>query len=400
MKVAVYAIAKNEAHNVAGWLEGVKSADGIFVLDTGSTDNTVELLEAAGVTVSRMSGTKAFRFDHARNEALAMVPDDFDVCMSMDFDERISSNWREVIETFETDVANYTLVFSMSENGTAEITYNRLAIHRKTAGLWKYAAHEIFVPHDGRVCSDLPIYVVHTGTAKPAGHYLKLLEISYKEDPKDCRTVSYLAREYMYIGNYAMAIPLYLHVVEYESSPPARMDASLQIAKMQQDQWVAEWYFRQAIQMCNDIREPYCEMAMFYFRNKKWEHAIAMIKSALDVPHDRRPYDIIYNNNFYSDVWIEHMLMACYQQDDNLRKALNHMDAALAACGDGPVPQTLLKDAQYLQRTVQDKFHAYSSCFGRSGSEPKEMGKEAVEGRVSETPLGGSEELPAKIPSV
>jgi hypothetical protein len=43
MQTAIYTIAKNEAHNVAAFM---KAADGapVYVLDTGSTDDTVNLL--------------------------------------------------------------------------------------------------------------------------------------------------------------------------------------------------------------------------------------------------------------------------------------------------------------------------------------------------------------------
>ena len=45
MKVCVYAICKNESKHVKRWVESMKEADEIYVLDTGSTDNTKELLQ-------------------------------------------------------------------------------------------------------------------------------------------------------------------------------------------------------------------------------------------------------------------------------------------------------------------------------------------------------------------
>ena len=52
LKVAVYAISKNEEKFVKRWYESMKEADSIYVLDTGSTDNTVNLLKSLGVNVS------------------------------------------------------------------------------------------------------------------------------------------------------------------------------------------------------------------------------------------------------------------------------------------------------------------------------------------------------------
>ena len=49
-KVSVYAICKNEEKFVSRWVESMKEADEIYVLDTGSTDNTIKKL---GVNVTR-----------------------------------------------------------------------------------------------------------------------------------------------------------------------------------------------------------------------------------------------------------------------------------------------------------------------------------------------------------
>ena len=41
-KVIVYAISKNESKFVDRWYESMKEADDIYVLDTGSTDDTMK----------------------------------------------------------------------------------------------------------------------------------------------------------------------------------------------------------------------------------------------------------------------------------------------------------------------------------------------------------------------
>ena len=66
-KVCVYAISKNEEKFVDRWVESMKEADYIYVLDTGSTDNTVEKLKELGVHVTSKI-INPWRFDVARNE--------------------------------------------------------------------------------------------------------------------------------------------------------------------------------------------------------------------------------------------------------------------------------------------------------------------------------------------
>ena len=50
-KICVYAICKNEEKFVNRWFESMKEADNIFVLDTVSTDNTIQILKELGVKV-------------------------------------------------------------------------------------------------------------------------------------------------------------------------------------------------------------------------------------------------------------------------------------------------------------------------------------------------------------
>ena len=85
-KVCVYAICKNEAKFVERWYNSMKEADAIYVLDTGSTDNTVSLLKKKNIIVKEVN-IKPWRFDIARNKSLDLVPEDYDICVCTDLDE-------------------------------------------------------------------------------------------------------------------------------------------------------------------------------------------------------------------------------------------------------------------------------------------------------------------------
>jgi tetratricopeptide (TPR) repeat protein len=374
LKIAVYAIAKNEQHNVAEWLESVADADGVFVLDTGSKDKTIELLREGGATVNHMSGGKPFRFDLARNEAMNRVPEDFDVLVSLDFDERLSPDWRKVIEEqfdAETDCANYTLVYSFTDDGQILMSYPRMAVHRRNSATWQYAVHELLIPHQGALRKTLDMYAVHYGEAKPAGHYLDLLKTCHEERPNDPRPLGYLAREYYGMGNFQMAVPLYKRYVQIEQYPPVLSEACIRLAHMHTDFVSQEWWLRQAIQSCNDMREPYCEMALFYFRNEMWEHCVTAVKSAARIP--RPDYNAIYRDEYYSDTWVYHMLMAAYQQDGNYRRALQMRDSLVHAYAGQPIPASATQDILILQNAVNEVYHAYRDCVRGTGSETAEQ---------------------------
>ena len=100
-KIAVYTMAKNEAKNVEAFVETTRGADYVVVTDTGSTDGTPELLEKHGVIV-KSCRVIPWRFDVATNCALCNVPEDADICVKLDLDERLvttdGSHWRDALE--------------------------------------------------------------------------------------------------------------------------------------------------------------------------------------------------------------------------------------------------------------------------------------------------------------
>ena len=51
-KVCVYAICKNEGQFAHRWMQSMSEADLVVVLDTGSTDDTVERLREKGARVT------------------------------------------------------------------------------------------------------------------------------------------------------------------------------------------------------------------------------------------------------------------------------------------------------------------------------------------------------------
>jgi len=96
-RVCVYAICKNEEQFVDRWMDSMSEADEIVVLDTGSTDGTVEKLRARGAEVTTQVITP-WRFDTARNRSMELVPENADICVCTDLDEVFHPGWREKLE--------------------------------------------------------------------------------------------------------------------------------------------------------------------------------------------------------------------------------------------------------------------------------------------------------------
>ena len=94
-KICVYAIAKNESKFVKRWVDSMQEADAIYVLDTGSTDDTAQKLKELGVNV-KIEKITPWRFDIARNKSLELVPKDTDICVCTDLDEVLQKGWRKI----------------------------------------------------------------------------------------------------------------------------------------------------------------------------------------------------------------------------------------------------------------------------------------------------------------
>ena len=102
MKVCVYAIARNEEQFVDRWMDSMAEADWVCVLDTGSTDRTVEKLADRGAIV-RQEIISPWRFDAARNRSMDLIPPGTDVCVCTDLDEVFRPGWRKLLENVRSE---------------------------------------------------------------------------------------------------------------------------------------------------------------------------------------------------------------------------------------------------------------------------------------------------------
>ena len=145
--ICVYAISKNEEKHVRLWMESMKEADQIVVLDTGSADQTVPLLRELGADVFEEKITP-WRFDTARNRSLALVPDDVDICVCVDLDERFEPGWRDKLVAVwqpDTSRARYRYTWSFNPDGSEGCVFWIDKIHARKGFTWEHPVHEVLV---------------------------------------------------------------------------------------------------------------------------------------------------------------------------------------------------------------------------------------------------------------
>ena len=145
-KVVVYAICKNEEKFVERWYNSMKEADEIYVLDTGSTDNTVDKLKEKEKIKVYQKEISPWRFDNARNESLKLVSEDIDICLCLDLDEVIEKNWSKKIKNIwkeDTTRLSYIYNWHFDEYGNPDVTFYAEKIHIRKGYKWINPVHEI-----------------------------------------------------------------------------------------------------------------------------------------------------------------------------------------------------------------------------------------------------------------
>lgn len=201
--IALAMIVKNEAHNLPVLFESFKGCfDKVYITDTGSTDNTVEVAKELGAEVRHFTWVNDFAA--ARNASIQDIKEDF--VMWMDGDDCLQNPdgfklWRdEVMNTADFWLGAYH--YASDEEGNPTCTFARERVFRNNGKFrFRYFVHEGLVPEAGfspRAAYVQTWAVRHRRTAedlkKDRGRNLKLFEAN--QDKLDSRMKYYYGKEF------------------------------------------------------------------------------------------------------------------------------------------------------------------------------------------------------------
>lgn len=320
MKIYVYAICKNEEQFVSRWVNSMNEADGIFVLDTGSTDNSVDKLKDEGVVVEQKT-INPWRFDVARNESLKLIPRDADICVCTDLDEVFEKGWRKKLEqnwTTTTTRARYNYNWSLDKNNKPIVNFFIEKIHCLKGYKWTHPVHEVltyeledeqFITLDNITLNHYPDH------KKSRSSYLPLLELSVAENPEDDRNMHYLGREYMYYGKYQEAITtlkrhLDLKSATWKDERAASMRFISRCYKNLDNYSEARHYLDKAIKEAPYLRDAYVERAILEYELKNYNETEKYCLKALQIRTHQKTY---INEPFSWDSTLYDLLaISCY----------------------------------------------------------------------------------------
>ncbi|GJD37542.1 hypothetical protein FMGBMHLM_4476 [Methylobacterium aerolatum] len=259
------------------WAKSAVDADYRIVADTGSTDDTVPLLRELGVNVYNIA-VRPWRFDDARNAAMALIPSDVDICCTMDMDRWLEPDWRNKLETaWESDT---TALFCRTAYKTDEKSSNELRswptknFHSRWGYRFRRPVHEALVYTGDREkevsCLDLTMYEAQDLTKSTRRQYLPLMQLAQKEDPSDPQICFWLARELMWAGQDLQSAEMFKNYLLLPKSTwcDERAEAMRHLANISGEN--RHHWLDKARQEAPYRREIWRDLAEYYHDQQDW----------------------------------------------------------------------------------------------------------------------------------
>jgi glycosyltransferase involved in cell wall biosynthesis len=216
-------IVKNEAANIGRCLASVKEfVDCYLIADTGSTDNTIELIKETMVGIpGEVVSHDWVNFGHNRELALqlACAKTNVTYCLIMDADEELIVEDKSVFKKL-----NAHCYYIEMKLGSISYKVPRLINIKDVDWHWKGVVHNYLV--GGSKCETLPGTMIVSPNRGKGGKssglsskekYLRdaqLLEQELQKNQNDARSRFYLAQSYRDAGENQLAYENYLKRIE------------------------------------------------------------------------------------------------------------------------------------------------------------------------------------------
>lgn len=313
----------------------------IHLLDTGSTDNTIDVAESFGCHVvdvgekfamrldKKMAtdinerfiiegeepivkeGDRLFDFASARNYIAGYSKTEF--VATPDCDEIYTSfNIDRINQVLEdhADQLEYNFVFSHDENGNEGIKFTHCKFYNKNKLHWVGVVHEVLVGGERRVyLGEDIIKLEHYQNEKTnRSSYLRGLALDCYLHPTNDRNSHYLARELMYYKRYKSAIKEFKRHVDMNKWHAERAQSMIYIGDcysyLGDLETQREWYIK-AFAVDPERREALIKMAWSFTTEQKWQAVVAMAEGALKIPYKgyygnkmehytKEPHELLY----------------------------------------------------------------------------------------------------------
>lgn len=296
--ISLCMIVKNEAQFLQGCLESAYSlVDEMIIVDTGSTDRTIDLAKIYTDKIYSLAWTDDFAA--ARNESLKHATGDW--ILLLDADEVLDSGSKRIIDEaincweiagYQILTRNYTSDSAVSGWKPAEDAtlscglpgwYPSLKVRlfqRKEGVKFEGAVHEMvektLTALNGKIQA-LPVVVHHYGELRPKEEKVRrnvlLTKKKVADNPQDAKAYCELGIQYKQLGQFAEAEEALRRSVELDPQPLTPL-LNLAITVQKQGQYdEAMNLFWKVLQHDEKNSEAYFGLGFCYFQKQDLEKA-------------------------------------------------------------------------------------------------------------------------------
>lgn len=371
-KSCVYTIAKNESANVTRFMDAIHAAGitDVFVLDTGSTDDTAERLKQRGANVVFRAyqpwktmeefdaicddGKEPFEFDIARNYSLSVVPNLYRFCIALDLDEVLNPEIGAILEQVPEEVTRLGYLYKPDAEAKPDRVLLENRIHAREGYRWDGLVHETLITKklfDEVAYFTDNILVAHYPAKDRARSYSPMLKVAVQRNPQDTRMNLLLARDLYNSGEIKDAVKQAIKYLSLEKLEPYECSLAHVIAAKcwkklgdpEKELKALKW----SCKVHKKRRESWVELADALRVRKLYGECLEAIKKALEIggkENSVRPYSDPAAWGFKP---LEIAMIAAYNVVEDISVALNYGRQALELAKSSP------KDAQRIQVNLE-----------------------------------------------
>ena len=306
VKLSVCLIVKNEENVLERCLNCVKKfADEIIIVDTGSTDNTIEI--AKKFTNKIFNYIWQDDFSKARNYAFKMASGEY--LMWIDADDIVKNENIKRINRLKQNLTAETYMFkyqiSFDENDNCTFEYYRERIVKNCAkAKFKGFVHECIVPFGKIVYENIAIQHKKVDSFKDKKRNLKLYQKHLKNNKQLTeRETFYYAKELFYNGYYQKTIKI---LKKYLKMPnkflPNIIDAYITISDcflMLNDLQASKKYLIDSMNVLPPNAKICCKLGNIYIKENYLKNAIFWYKTALNSQKNEESGEF-FENDYYN----------------------------------------------------------------------------------------------------
>lgn len=332
--ISLCMIVKNEEAHIARCLDSVAElVDEIIIVDTGSTDRTVEIVSAYTSQVYRLPWKDDF--SEARNHSFSKASMDY--CMWMDADDILEKTEKEKFLQLkqslssDTDIVMMKYNTSFDEGGKPCFSYFRERWIRNCAQYrWIGAVHEVIPPNGRIVYSDIAASHKKKGAGDPDRNlriYRKMLAEGKVLDP---RQQYYYGRELYYHKLYEeAALVLEQFMLSEEGWIENRIEACSVCARcyyeLGQDQTALLTLLR-SLSFDRPRAELCCEIGKHFLEHGNFHNAVYWYEAALRTPRNEYSGGFVLPDCYDYIPYLQ--LCVCYDKLGDQQKAKEYNEKA------------------------------------------------------------------------